>query len=156
MATKELTLEKSLNTARSYEAASKDAKMIQSSSGCSGIHQAAEADDSGYIHLVGQQRQASGSRGKAMETRECFKCGNVGHLSFKCSYAAYICHNCGQKGHLAKRYRQEKKEGRTKGDSRAKAVRTVCTCQASSGGCGVGSSRMGGSVTFVCLALDQC
>ena len=72
LATKELTLEKSLNIARSYEAASKDAKMIQSGSGSSGIHQAAEAEDSGDIHLVGQQRQASSGRGKATETRECF------------------------------------------------------------------------------------
>jgi len=144
LATKELTLEKSLNIARSYEAASKDAKMIQSGSGSSGIHQAAEAEDSGDIHLVGQQRQASSGRGKATETRECFKCGNVGHLAFKCPYAAYTCHNCGQKGHLAKRCRQEKKEGGAKGDSRAKAVRTVCTCQASSGGCGGGEQSDGG------------
>ena len=54
LATKDLTLEKSLNVARSYEADLKDAKMIQSGSGSSGIHQAVEADDSGDIHLVGQ------------------------------------------------------------------------------------------------------
>ena len=83
LATKDLTLEKALNIARSYETASRDAKMIQSGTGSSSVHRA-EVEESESVHRVYQQKQAN-SREKE-DTRECYKCGKVGHISPKCPY----------------------------------------------------------------------
>ena len=87
------------------------------------MHQT-EVSDSECVHRVSQQQ---GSR--KIESRECYRCGNVGHIAVGCPYASYSCHRCGMKGHLEKKCRQEKKK-QTAGGSAAKLapVRKVCSC----------------------------
>jgi len=130
LATKDLSLEKALNISRSYEAASKDAKMIQTGTASSSVHHADAAEHSDCVHRMGQPPQrTSGSARSKTDTRECYRCGNVGHISPKCPYATYKCHRCGMTGHLEKKCRQEKKKSDTRGEAQAKPVRQVCTCQ---------------------------
>ena len=59
--------------------------------------------------------------------RECFRCGNAGHLVKKFPYSTYSCRKCGKVGHLAKRCRSEKKQ-----DGAFKqpvAIGKVCACR---------------------------
>lgn len=126
LATKDLTLEKALNTARSFESTSRDAKMIHGGGGASSIHQS-EVSESESVHKLNQQQQQG--RGKK-ETRECFRCGNEGHISWKCPYASLSCHRCGKVGHLEKKCRQEKKETTAWSGARAAPIRKVCSCNA--------------------------
>ena len=147
LATKDLTLEKSLGVARSFESTSRDAKMIHGGGLASGaaaavVHQA-EVCGPEEVHRLNQQP----TRGR-QDTRECYKCGNVGHISVKCPYASYSCHRCGKVGHLEKRCRQEKKES-SRGTAKTAPVRKVCACQATSGS---GGGSLDNSED--CLSMD--
>ena len=138
LAAKDLTLEKSLSLARSFEATSRDAKMIHGGgtapgAAVAGVNQADTCSPE-EVHRLNQQS----TRGR-QDTRECYRCGNVGHISVKCPYASYSCHRCGKVGHLEKRCRQEKKEP-AKGAVKSAPVRRVCTCQTPSGEGSGGSS----------------
>ena len=123
---KDLKLESALSTARSYESASRDAKLIHG--GGSSVHHAVgvEACESESVNKLYQQQ----NRGKP-ESRECYRCGNKGHLSPSCPYSSFSCRRCGKVGHLEKKCRSEKKEGASS-QAKAAQVRKVCVCQSQS------------------------
>ena len=144
LATKELTLEKALSTARSFESAARDAKMIHGGGGgASRVHQT-EVSESENVHRLNQQQQQGHGR---PDTRECFKCGNTGHISWKWPYASYSCHRCGKVGHLEKKCRQEKKGTAAGSSSKTAPVRKVCACDAA------GDSRMEKPEEFLSMDL---
>ena len=128
---KDLTLEKALEVARSFEAASRDAKMIHGggSAGSAGVHQIEPREDES-VHRLQQnpQRRPSGRK----DTRECYRCGEQGHLANTCPFSKSTCHLCGKVGHIRKRCHQKEKshEGGTRPRTTA-AVRQVCACHES-------------------------
>ena len=131
LASKDLTLEKALTIARSFESTARDAKMIHggrtaASETASGVHVCEHED----VHKLGQQRPNGGKP----DTRECYRCGNTGHISVKCPYATYTCHRCGKVGHLSKTCRQDKKDAAPRAAApgpvvKPAAVRKVCVCR---------------------------
>ena len=134
LASEDLTLEKALTTARSFESTSRDARMFHGggSAAASMVDQVGAGGDVGgcgseEVHRLHQQP----ARGGKTDTRECFKCGKVGHISPKCPYASYTCHRCGKVGHLEKRCRLPEKPGASRAAPRAASVHRVCTCSAS-------------------------
>ena len=141
---KDLDLSKALNTARSYESASRDARLIHSggevSGSSAGVHQTSrwmqeEANAGECIHKI--QGKAMGS-----DTRECYRCGNQGHLANVCPFATYSCRRCGKVGHLQKKCRStEKKKDSNAQVKPAAAIRNVCACQCKDGGEGSGAER---------------
>ena len=120
---KYLDLDKALSVARSFESASRDAKLIHAGGGGSGtVHQAAKADEeTECVHKLQQQ-----NRGKQRDTRECYRCGNQGHFANSCPYISFSCRRCGKVGHLEKKCRSEKKE-LVKAPSKSAAICKVCT-----------------------------
>ena len=127
---KDLTLAKAVDTARSFESASRDAKLIRGGNGQ--IHQASTTGSSGEseegVNKLGQSWSGSGKQSK--DQRECYRCGNKGHISTGCPYATFSCHRCGKIGHLQKKCREEKKSGGPS-QTRSAPVRKVCVCHGS-------------------------
>ena len=126
---KDLTLDKALNTARSFESASRDAKLIRGGNSGPSVNQASIVESSRACEPDGVNRIGQSGQGKPakQDQRECYRCGKRGHISTGCPYATYTCHKCGQLGHLQKRCRAEEKRP---GSSQAKPapVRQVCVC----------------------------
>ena len=138
LSVKDLDMTKALTTARSFESASRDARLIHSGGGAGGagavaVHQTGcsmqEEGEGECIHKVQQQ-----SRGKS-DSRECYRCGNQGHIANACPYSTYKCRKCGRTGHLQKRCRSEKKADESP-QVKPAAIRNVCACQSTDGGCG--------------------
>ena len=121
LASKDLDLAKALDLARSYESSSRDAKLIHAEAGVSHVHQV-EMNERDCVHKIGLPQ------GSKIESRECYRCGNGGHLAAKCPYASYACHRCGMKGHLKKRCRQEGKSSVGASTHKSAPVRKLCTC----------------------------
>ena len=124
---KELDLAKALNMARSFESASRDARLIHAGGGAGSIPvqqtscvDVQEETTGECIHKVQHQGKIKS------DNRECYRCGTAGHLANKCPYSTYSCRKCGKVGHLAKRCRSEKKQ---EGASKPAAIRKVCACQ---------------------------
>ena len=156
LAVKDLDLTKALEVARSFETASKDAKLL-GATGVTGIHQATrtdEVDQEGVFRLQQQPRgRGRDTREYRSDTRECYRCGNQGHISTTCPYSTSICRRCGKTGHLERRCRSEKKESGASvpaksGSSKPATIRTVCAC--TSHGCGGASEPEQGDF----LSLD--
>lgn len=106
---KELTLKKAIDTARGFEAASRDAKLIRGGNSGVLVHHVpgVESDGQGNIHRVSQPatgpgNAATGGSTRQQDRRSCFRCGNRGHLSAGCPYKNFSCHKCGKLGHLEK------------------------------------------------------
>ncbi len=101
LSVKDLTLEKALSVARGYESASRDVKLIHgSSSSAMGVHQqSVVGEDEECVHKLQLQQT------RQRDTRECYRCGNPGHLANSCPYSSLSCRRCGKKGHLEKKCR---------------------------------------------------
>ena len=143
LAVNDLDLTKALEIARSFEAASRDAKLLGATGGVTGIHQAtrAEEEEPDCVLRLQQQQRGRGqdARDNRSDKRECYRCGNQGHISTSCPYSTFNCRRCGKQGHLEKRCRSEKKESGASvpaksGASKPAAIRKVCAC--TSHGCG--------------------
>ena len=120
---KDLTLVKAVDTARSFESASRDAKLIRGGNGV-GVHQANVVGESD--ECVHKLVQATHGKQPKQDLRECYRCGNRGHISTGCPYSSYTCRRCGKVGHLDKRCRSDEK----KTPSKSASVRKVCVCAA--------------------------
>ena len=94
LSVKDLTLDKAVKTALSFEAAYKDTKAIQGGS---------EQD---RVNRLGEQNQQGGS-----SRRECYCCGSTLHLANACKLRNVKCYGCGNKGHLRKVCKVVKGEG---------------------------------------------
>ena len=126
---KDLTLEKALQVARSFETASRDAKLIHGggSAGSTAVNQVQSHDDENVHRL--QQNYQRRPPGK-IDTRECYRCGEQGHLANTCPFSKSKCHGCGKVGHIRKRCHQKSPETGARPKSAA-AVRHVCACHGS-------------------------
>ena len=156
---KDLTLAKAVDTARSFESASRDAKLIRGGNGAS-VHQASVAGSHEEceegVHKLGQ----SWSGKQSMEKRECYRCGNKGHISTGCPYATYACHRCGKIGHLEKRCRSEEKKSGGPSQTKAAPVRKVCVCHGDANDelsvAGHGPVRRGGGLSVAESREELC
>ena len=129
---KDLTLEKALQVARSFETASRDAKLIHGggSAGSTAVNQVQSHDDENVHRL--QQNYQRRPPGK-IDTRECYRCGEQGHLANTCPFSKSKCHGCGKVGHIRKRCHQKSPEmaGTGARPKSSAAVRHVCACHGS-------------------------
>ena len=85
---KDLTLESALDTAISFELASKDAKILQGGTSDSG------GEDT--VYRVGGQEQNQGRR-------ECYRCGSTIHLANVCPFRTKQCFGCSRIGHTRRK-----------------------------------------------------
>ena len=153
LSVKDLDLRRAMDIARSFESASRDARLIHSGGGVASaaVHQAVEfvPEEAGCdcIHKIQHQQQNGGK----LDTRECYRCGNVGHIASSCPYSKYTCRRCGKVGHLQKKCRSEKKADAAS-QSKSAAIRKMCVCQNTDGGCGA-CPRCAelGSLEFICF-----
>ena len=165
LAVKDLNLTKALDIARSFEAATKDAKLLGGAgTGSAGsVHHAAKVEgmehEQDCLHRLQQQQQRVRTKDSrdSRDTRECYRCGNQGHISTTCRYSDYTCRRCGKQGHLERRCRGEKKETGTggaskQGASKPAAIRTVCACTAHGDG-GAGDPNHGDGLNMDLLSL---
>ena len=137
---KDLTLDKALDIARGYESASRDAKLIRAGGGGGGVgavtvHQAEPAEGENVYRLQPHQQQQKKQPNKRQgDTRECYRCGNAGHLAATCPYSTYSCRRCNKVGHLEKRCHM--KMPTPAAQSKPAAIRKVCACHTFQENCG--------------------
>ena len=134
---KDLTLEVALSTARSFETASRDAKMLHGGSvgGSPAVRQLGDAQEEECIHRLYQNqtgRQRPNTGGK--DTRECYRCGAQGHLANACPFSKAKCHRCGKVGHIRNKCHQKEKPQtgaatRPRTTSTAAVRKVGCVCQ---------------------------
>ena len=89
LSTKDLTLKKATEIALSFEAASKEAKVLQGGGASGG---ASGGGDDAVHRLGGQQQQNQGRK-------ECYRCGSFSHLANGCPFRTKSCYGCGKVGH---------------------------------------------------------
>ena len=86
LATKNLTLATSIDTAVAMEAAARSAKQIHG------------VGLDGQVHRLGEGRNPGGSK-LSKFSKECFRCGSKKHLADKCPFKNQECFKCKKVGH---------------------------------------------------------
>ena len=86
LATKNLTLAISIETAVAMEAAARSAKQIHG------------VGLDGLVHRLGEGRNPGGSK-LSKFSKECFRCGSKKHLADKCPFKNQECFKCKKLGH---------------------------------------------------------
>ena len=89
--TKELTLEKAIEIATSYEAIEKGSKEMQ---GNPPTNEVAEVKD------------------QKINRKTCYRCGRGRHTPYVCRFKDLTCHKCGKVGHIANACKTKTTAGR--------------------------------------------
>ena len=108
LAEDKLSFTKAMEISQGMKAATKNAQILQSSSGAGEVQP-------GAIHKLYSQQK------KSTPATTCYRCGKGGHLPVKCRYKDSKCHSCGKVGHLMK-VRRSKPQKQAQGHKSVKCL----------------------------------
>ena len=121
----DLSLEKTLRMARTWETAGMQAGKMTASVSCSAGASVNAVQPKKLPR--GQRSAGQHSQAASLPRRECFNCGRAGHKANDdaCPAKGKSCHKCGKSGHFSKKCRAKATSKKEDGDRRRRSANMV-------------------------------